>query len=1049
MKKKLLFSFHLLLFSVLIVFGQSGVYTGTVTDKTGDPVPGVNVKIFDSNTGTSTDSKGNYKITAKNGDRLSFTFIGYKPQVITLKNASNVDVLLEDDVAQLEEFIAQVFGTAKKSSFTGSQATINSDAIATRPVTSVLQILSGAAPGIQSNIGNGQPGSSPSIRVRGFGSISASNDPLYVVDGMPYGVNINNINPGDIESVTVLKDAASTALYGARAANGVVLITTKKGKDGANQIDLTYTKGSNSRGIPEYDRVGAADYYTLMWEANRNSVAYRATNPVALATAGTQATNGLQALVGYNVFDVPFNQLVSPDGVFNSSAKMIYNGDDLNWEKPLVTPNSRDELNLKFSGGSNKTDYLISFGYLKDKGFLVNSDFDRYSVRMNVNTQVKSFFKTGLNLSGNISNSNLAADASGNTAFVNPFFFSRNMAPIYPVYALDPKNPGQFLIDDNGNRIYDIGNMSALGLPNRPQYAGRHNVYETILNQSFFNRNSVGARTFAEFTFLKNFKFTTNLGADLAIVNSKSFGNPIVGDGAPAGSGSNSFDNSNIVNFNQLLNYNNSFGKHNVDFLAGHESYNEADNRLRGSRTGQVLDGNIELINFTTTTLLDSRARDRRVEGYFSRATYDFDEKYILTLSARRDGSSKFNENVRWGTFYSVGSAWRIDQEKFMDDLIFIDDLKLRFNFGQTGNDGDINRYAWQPNYSLNFNNATEPGILQGSLGNIGLVWEKSTAMDVGLEGSFFKSRLNASVELFKRTSSNLLFDVPLPISSGVSSQTRNIGTMYNKGIEIAVTGQVLKVNDFSIVLSGNGTSYINKITKMPAETPEIVTGTKKYKEDKSINDYWLREYLGVNPANGDALYRASTLVPANSFVRENGDTVTTSVSNARFMYAGSAIPKFTGGFGAALNYKGFSLSGQFIYQIGGKVYDGAYSSLMSSGYHNAKSTDILKRWQKPGDVTDVPRMDASRTSDFDAASTRWLLDGTYFALRNVNLSYSIPKSWASMIKSRGASVYISGENLAFFGKRIGTNIQQEFSGVTSNVYPGSKSIVFGVSLGF
>jgi TonB-linked SusC/RagA family outer membrane protein len=1049
MRKKLLFSATLVLFSVLATIAQNVLYTGTVSDQSGAPLPGVNVRLGNTNTGSITDANGVYRINAESGKQLSFTYIGFKTQKVSLGNATVVNIQLEADATQLDEVVTTAFGTAKKGSFTGSQATIKADAIANRPVTSVLQVLSGAAPGLQANMGNGQPGSNPSIRVRGFGSISASNDPLYVVDGMPYGLNINNINPNDIESVTVLKDAASTALYGARAANGVVLITTKKGKDGTPQIDLTYTRGTNRRAVPEYERVSSADYYTLMWEANRNSIAYRATNPVALATAGTQATNGLQALLGYNVFDVPFNQLVSPEGVFNSNAKMIYDAEALDWQKPLIKPNSRDELNLKFSGGFNKTDYMLAFGMLKDNGFLLNSNFDRYTVRANINSQLKPFLKTGLNFNASLNSSNFAVDVDNNTAFVNPFFFGRNMAPIYPVYALDPANPGKFLLNDDGTRRFDIGNMSALGLPNRPQYAGRHNVYETILNQNYFNANTFGGRAYIELSFLKNFKFTSNLGSDITSINTRSFGNTIVGDAAPSGSGSNNFENITVFNFNQLLNYSNTFGKHNVDLLLGHESYDEADNRLRGSRTGLVLDGNIELINFTTTTLLDSRARDRRVEGYFSRATYDFDEKYIITLSARRDGSSKFNEAVRWGNFYSIGTAWRIDQERFLEKLPAISNLKLRINYGQTGNDGDINRYAWQPAYNLNNNNATEPGILQGSLGNINLVWEKSTAMDTGLEFGFWKNRLNGSVEWFKRESSNLLFAVPLPVSSGVSTQTRNIGTMYNQGIELALTGEVIKKGDFSLTLSGNGTTYKNRITKMPSETPEIVTGTKKYKVGSSIQDYWLREYMGVNPATGEAFYRASIFAAANSLIRENGDTVTTAISNARFKYAGSAIPKWAGGFGTAIRYKGIELSGQFIYQIGGKIYDGAHASLMGAGYHNAKSVEILKRWQKPGDITDIPRMDAARTSDFDAASTRWLLDGTFLALRNINLSYTLPKSWASAIKSRGSSVYISGENLAFWTKRKGTIIQQEFSGVTSNVYPGVMAIVGGISFGF
>jgi TonB-linked SusC/RagA family outer membrane protein len=916
-----------------------------------------------------------------------------------------------------------------------------------RPITNVLQALSGAASGVNSNAGGGQPGSNPTIRLRGFGSINASSDPLYVVDGVPFSGNINNISPNDIETITVLKDAASTALYGARAANGVVNITTKKGKSGPPKIDIRYTYGTNSRSIPEYDRISAPEYYSLMWESNRNSLAYRAANPVPLADAGKQAAAGLKALVGYNIYNVPDGEIVNADGLFNPNATALYPAEAFDWQAPLLRDANRNEVNLSIGGGDKKTTYFLSANILDDRGFLIRSDFKRYSARLNVESKVKSYLKTGINISSTVSKSN-QADADGNTSFVNPFFFSRVMAPIYPVYAYDPKNPGQFLTDANGRRLYDIGNMSALGLANRPQNAGRHVVYETELNQNFFDRNFLTGRAFAELSFLKHFKFTTALGSDMTDFHVRTYGNTIVGDAAPAGRATNGYFKTFSVNINQLLQYSNTVGNHSFDVLVGHENYDEKLNNVSGSRSGQILEGNVELINFTTTTDLTSSQTDRRVEGYFSRLSYDYKEKYILTLSGRRDGSSKFYNDVRWGNFYSLGAAWAADKETFIQNIGFINRLKLRSNIGQTGNDAGISLYAWQPLYNLGFNNATEPGIIQGSLGNRGLTWETSTAYDAGVEFGLWKDKVSGTVEYFNRESSDLLFDVPLPLSSGVSSQTRNIGTMYNRGWELTLSLSPVRTEDFEWNVFVNTTLLQNKITKMPAESKEIVTGTKKYAEGSSLLDYWLREYKGVNPATGEALYRAN-LPNAANIITEQGDTLTSNISNARFHYAGSAIPDYQGGFGTSIRYKGLEIGVQAAYQIGGLTYDAGYAQLMGAGYHSAKSTDILARWQKPGDITNVPRMDAARTTDFDAASSRWLTSSTGFVLRNINASYTLPKSIISKLGINDFSVFGSAENLFFTSKRKGMNAFQEFSGVTSNNFSPNKAIVLGANISF
>lgn len=1058
MRQNLLAIVLLLLFNSLSALAQEASISGRVTaadDNSG--LPGVSIQVKGTTRGTTSDAQGNFKINAPSGARLVFSFIGYSSQEVAVGNQSTLAISLATDVANLEEVVITSFGSAKRSAFTGSASTISAQNLGNRPLTNVAQALAGSAPGVQTTVGSGQPGTAPDIRIRGFGSISSGNDPLYVVDGIPYSGSIANLNPSDIENISILKDAASTALYGSRAANGVVVVTTKKGQKDRSTINVRYTKGISTRGLPEYDRVGVADYYPLMWEMYRNSVAYRATNPLALPAANLSATNSLSGLVGYNVYNVPFNQLVNTDGQLNPNASLLYSADDLNWEKPITRQGNRDEMNVSFAGGQNKSDYFVSMSYLNDKAYLIRSDYERFTGRVSLNSQMKSWLRTGANLSTTITKSN-QADADGSTSFVNPFFFSRNIGPIYPVYAYDPANPGQFLTLPNGEKRYDFGNLTALGLPARPAFGGRHSVAETQLNQNYFRRNVLSARGFAEVSFLTNFKFTTNIGTDITNYNGYTFGNPQVGDGAPAGRATHEFQNTSSYNFNQLLNYGRSFGRHNVEVLLGHENFQVGDNNLTGSRSQQILDGNYELVNFTTTTNLNSLAFLRRVEGYFSRINYDYDQKYFLSFSGRRDGSSKFYQDTRWGNFYSVSGAWRLDQESFLRAIPSINALKLRASYGQTGNDGGgndgqnaqnntISYYAWQPLYNLGSNNASEAGIIQSSLGNQNLAWESSNSADVALEFSLFKGRVSGTVEYFNRQSTNLIFAVPLPLSAGISTVTRNIGTMYNRGLEFELGVEPIRAKNFSWRIDINATRLKNQITKMPAENPEIIDGTKKLAVGHSIYDYWLREYKGVNPTTGEAQYRAATYVAANSYITEAGDTLTTSVNNARYHYNGTAIPALTGGITNTIRYKGLSLSALLVYQLGGKTYDGAYAALMSSGgYGNAKHVDILNRWRNPGDITNVPRMDAGRTGDFDAASDRWLTDASYLNIRSVTLSYEVPKILARKVFLENAQVYVSGENFFILSRRKGMNVQQSFTGVTSNAFSPAKSLVLGVS---
>jgi len=1066
------------------LFAQTKTVTGRVSDSLGNPLSNVSVQVRNERGGVRTDERGSFTIPVPlSNPTLVISYVGYEEQRVNVGNQESITVTLTPTRQNLQEVVVVAYGTQRRESMTGSVNRIDGSKIAERPVTNVVSALAGAAPGLQANAGSGQPGTAPAIRIRGFGSINASNDPLFVVDGVPYAGNIANINVDDVESITLLKDAASTAIYGARAANGVVMITTKKGKRGRPQINVRVSRGFSSRAIPEYDRVNAYDYYPLMWEALRNSLAYRTTNPVPMAQANQTASglvagqNGVKDVLAYNPFNVAATDIVRPDGTLNPSAQLIYRNEDLDWEKAISRTGIRDDYNVNYGGASERSDYFFSLGYLKDRGYTIKTDYERYTGRVNMNTQLASWFRTGINLNGTFVKSNFANDPTAaltsSTAFVNPFFFSRGIGPIYPIYA-QQQGTGNYILDANGAKQYDLGNLSALGLPVRPGggYGGRHIVAETLFNENFFNSNVWSARTFGEVSFLRHFKFTANAAVDVINRSEVSYQNKIVGDGAPAGNLTKENNVTTTTNFNQLLNFSKGFGVHTVEALVGHESYNFKDDNNSATRSNQIVDNIYELINFTTTTGLTSYLDRYRVEGYFSRANYSYAGKYLFSFSYRRDGSSRFSRDARWGNFYSVSAAWRLDREKFIESLTWINSLKLRTSYGETGNDNvraqvfpfSALYYPSQPLYGLGWNNGTTPGIIRGnyadpssavpgnvgSLGNPVLTWETNKSFDVGLEFGLFKNRLSGTVEFFNRQSDNLLFEVPLPVSSGVQSQIRNVGSMYNRGWEASITGEVLRKKDFSWSMTVNATTFENRITRLPQSEiiPNETPQTKKLMVGHSIYDYWLRDYQGIDPTDGSVLYRAATYNASNSRIRGKDDTVTINQNNALFAYHGSAIPDVFGSVMTSVRFKFFELSALASYQFGGKVYDATYQALMSSGnYGGAAHTDLLKRWKAPGDITTVPRMDAGQTAAFNAVSSRWLVDASNLYLRNVTLSVTLPQGLIQRARIQNARFYVSGENLALFSKRKGLNVEQNFAGVTSNVYNPARIITVGLNL--
>lgn len=1047
--------FLALFFLVLSATAQEKKISGKVTDENGNPLANVSVSVKNGAKGGTTNEKGEYSILVPaSAKMLVFSVVDFGTKEMALGNQTSLNVSLISEAKALENVIVTAYGSSKRETFTGSAAKISAKDIQNRPLTNVASALVGAAPGVAAVTANGQPGSAPAIRVRGFGSVSASNDPLYVVDGVPFTAAISNINMDDVESISILKDAATTSLYGSRAANGVVMITTKKGRKGRSVVNVKVNTSVTSRAIPDYDRVNADEYMPLMWESLRNSLAYRATNPVALATASNIASglvagqNGIINLLGgYNPYNVAANQVMLPDGTLNPAAKMVYRPEDLNWFDPLTRDGIRNEYSMNFSGASDKSDHFVSVGYLKENGYIKRSDFERFNARVNLNSQLTKWFKVGTNLNFTKSGGNFAS-TGGSNSIVNPFFFAARMGPIFPVYAYDPNRPGEYALDASGKRQYDYGNGLVPGLT-RPAgaYGGRHTIAENELSKEMFARNVFNGRAYAEAKFTDWLKLTTNFATDYTNRYDLTYQNNIIGDGAPSGRSSKDYQTIVGTTFNQILNFNKQIKDHNLEGLLGHENYKLTEDYLSGQRQNQVATGNYELANFTTTTGLSSQTDNVRIESYFANFKYDYRGKYFVTVGGRTDGNSRFADSVRWGRFWSASAAWVLTKEGFMSGLNWVNFLKLRASYGTTGNDAGIGYYPYQTLYAIGRNNALNPGILQNtSLGNGGLTWESNKQFDVGVDFTVLDNRLNGSVEYFNRVSDNLIFSVPLPMSSGFSSTFRNVGSMYNRGLEFQISGDVIRTKDITLTLGMNATTFTNKITKLPQK--EIISGTKKLMVGRSINDYWLREWYGVDPNDGAALYRNES-GRTGYRISAKGDTVALNPTNARFGYVGTAIPDWYGAFNLSFRYKNLTLSSLVNWQLGGLTYDDTYAAYMHSGTYGASlHRDMLQRWQKPGDVTSVPRMDNAQTSFFGAASSRWLTDASFLNIQNITLAYDFKgQVGKKALPFQSGRVFLAMENVMMFTKRSGMNPMQSFSGVTSIGYIPARVLNIGVNV--
>lgn len=1022
--------------------------TGTIKDNNGDPVIGASIQVKNTGIGTITDYNGQFSLSnvPENGI-LIISYIGYDTEEIPVNKKKNLQIVMKENTKQLEEIVVVAYGTAKKSSFTGSAEVVKQDRIEKRVVADVSKALEGTVAGVQSTSGSGQPGSGASMVIRGFGSISASNTPLYVVDGVPFDGALNTINPNDIESVTVLKDASAGALYGSRGANGVVMITTKRGERDDNQISINLKAnwGISSRAIPKYETVNEAEYLELAFEAYKNELIY--TEGIDPLLAGTQAIEVMKGMAKgvlgyneeYNPFNMPLQELINPiTGKINPTAQLKYHED---WKDELSNHNPlRQEYQLSVTGGNKKTQYMISMGYLDEVGLLQTTEFERYTGRVNIDTQAKNWFKTGFNASFAQTSTNYNS-ASG-SVISNLWYTSQIMAPIYPVY--EHNTDGSLKTDANGNKIYDYG-KNRIALANSNAIALLHEDKENN------TRDNLSARTYIqlstnddEYGIFKGFSLMANLGLDYFNTHEMSYSNPYTGNAATtAGSLTKAVQRQLSYTFNQLLTYQRNIRSHSLDVMMGHEYYELKQQFLGAQKTGFPFGGLYELSAAATLSGASSQTDKYAIESFLSRVNYNFAQKYYFSASFRTDGSSRFHKDSRWGKFWSLGTSWRISEESSMKKYDWVNNLTLKASFGSQGNDNIGSYYAYQSLYNMGLSNGSLNGAGINSLENKDLKWEKNENLNIGIEARLF-NRLSLTAEFFNKHTKDLLLNMPKATSSGFDAYPANIGSMRNMGLDITATIDILKNSDLKWTLIAMGSHIRNKILKL-ADKPEIISGSNIFKEGETVNSFYLPISAGVDPLTGNQLYWVDHDKNNNIVAKYKTDDVTLTANSREIV--GNRIPDLYGSITNDFSYKGIDFSILTTYSIGGEMLDGVYGSMMNVGYKGyVWHKNALRRWQQPGDITDIPKImwdQQLRVTDKD------LINASYFAIKNITLGYTFPKDWLTKIKMDNIRVYATANNLALFSHLKGMDPQYNFTGTVGYTYTPSRTYSIGIDIKF
>ena len=1058
-----------------VAMAQEINVSGTVIDySNGEPVPYASVHLEGTMTGTSTDGDGNYSIRLPHGGNLVFSSIGY----ITVKEAVNtsmvLNIVLEPDSEHLEETIVVAYGTATKSSFTGSASMIGTETIESRVSTDVTAALAGTTPGVQIISSSGDPAAGGgTIRIRGIGSMSASNSPLYIVDGMPYDGSIADINPADVESMSILKDASASAIYGARGANGVVLITTKRGS-GSSEAKIRFDAkwGSNSRLIPQYDVItDPAQYYETHYRMMYNSQVYAGKSPSeAYAYADANLFNHNNGGLGYQVYTIPDGQkFIGEDFKLNPSAVLGYSDGEYyyipdDWYGLTFSNSFRQEYNISVSGAKDKLNYYGSIGYLNDGGIVSNSDYRRYTARINVDYQAKPWMKVTSSMSYAHSDSQTASYSSSYGSSSNIFYVTNMMGPIYPLYVRDAS--GQ-IMTENGMKVYDSNQTNFI----RPAFVGNA-VRDNEVNRKKTYTDFITGKWGVTLTPVQGLSLSANIG--LTNDNSRynalysRFGSQSSTDGLAYVSHDRTF----AVNNQYLAEYKTDFGGsgHNLNVLAGYEMYKLKEQFLEGQNDHlfNPLVGELGNADGVSSRQTSSYTADYMTQGFLARVQYEYGNKYFASASYRRDGSSRFAPGHRWGNFGSVGAAWLISNESFMSGAGWISMLKIKASYGVQGNDdlypgSNYARkfYPYADNYTHSYNETTgEYSTDLAYKGNEDLTWESSHSFNAGVDFEFFGSRLNGSAEYFSRKTVDLLYSKDVPLSAGnpTGYYPVNVGSIVNNGFELTLEGILINTSDMQWSLNMNLSHYRNKILSLDPSVSEegIKGGNYIYKIGGSLYEAYMRKYAGVNPENGKAQWYRKVLNEDGTWTGES--EITETFADASQYELGSVLPKLYGGFGTTFKAYGFDLSAQFSFQLGGRYYDGTYQALMhtSSGIGTAWHKDVLDSWSETNKDSDIPRLDGD-TSVGQTAVSNYLISSNYLSVNNITLGYTFPESVTSYLKISGLRIYVAGDNLAVKSARKGVDPRYSMglgsltsgSGLNSGSYSAMRTVTGGVTLTF
>ena len=1068
MKKiRIFFAAMVMLALSVSALAQNITVKGTVKDSAGEGIVGASVVLKgDTKVYTMTSLSGAFTLSVPADGVLEVNCMGYQGVEVPVDGKTSLSIVLEDDSQLLEEAISVAYGTATRSSFTGSASTMKAETIEKRQASNLTQTLSGAVSGVQTMSANGQPGTSATVRIRGFGSINAGMAPLYVVDGVPYDGDISAINTQDIESMTVLKDAASAALYGARGANGVIIITTKRGKTADAVVNFEGRYGVNSRAVTNYNVLSQTEtymekLYEAYYNAGKYNLGYNDYNAYAYANGKFPGN------IGYQIYTVPDGQnLFGQNGKLNPNATLGYAEGDYyyipdDWAAETFHPQTRQEYNLSVSGGNDKLNYYMSAGYLQDGGVILGSGFDRISTRASVDYQAKKWLKVGSNIGFTSSNSRYPGEQTNTSSSGNAFFVANNIAPVYPIYVRKPKydESGKFtgadIVTENGNKIFDWGDGSST--PKTRNWMSIANPLGDLTYQTEeYQMDILNGKWYGTILPFEGFSITGTVAVMIDNTRYHYVGSSLYGQSsAYGGTASQEQDRTSSVTKQLLANYHKSIGKNNFDLTAVYEGYEYNSENVWANSQNLYRDGVWAVNNGIDQKRGGGSTSQYATEGYIGRINFDHGETIFLSGSFRRDASSRFAPDKRWGNFWSVSGAWVLNKEPwFKSD--FVDLFKIKASYGQQGNDDIGNLYAYLDQYSMTGADGVFSDANLAYKGNPDLTWETTNAFNVGVDFDFYDRKFSGSFDYFNRTADDMLYNKPVAASNGYSSIPMNIGSLSNKGWEFELNWNLIRSKNINLNLFGNVTYIKNTIIKLAPElNGELIDGSYIYKEGFSRYNMYLVKYAGVDPETGQALYWA-----VEKQKNDAGQDIEVEVKTADYTKAnssnrqptGNLAAPYYGGFGGSLDFFGFDLSVQFAYQYGGRIYDSGYQRFMHGGTTSDAGqnwhVDILKSWQKPGDVTDVPRVD---NADLYASSTsdRWLISSNYLSLNNVTFGYTLPSIVTKKSNISAARIYVSGDNLWVLSARQGLDPRQGVTTSTTARYTALRTVSAGVKLTF